>query len=132
MSTTDRTATCVTPDLRTVGQRQAVRRKPTAETRSTRRYAEREGGLRSRESPDPPDPEAHPHPPRSSAPSASPRSVWGARILAVAFLALAGCEGRRGPAGPQGPPGPGGGGGGGTDPDEPTRTEYEVGEAVPE
>src|SRR5262245_23466571 len=54
------------------------------------------------------------------------------RVLAVTFLALAACEGRRGPAGPQGPPGPGGGGGGGTDPDEPTRTEYEVGEAVPE
>jgi hypothetical protein len=58
--------------------------------------------------------------------------VWGPRILAVTFLALAACEGDRGPAGPQGPQGPGGGGGGGTDPDEPTRTEYEVGEAVPE
>ena len=56
------------------------------------------------------------------------------RVLGVAFLALAfpACEGERGPAGPEGPPGPGGGGGGGTDPDEPTPTEYEVGEAVPE
>lgn len=52
-----------------------------------------------------------------------------ARIAALAgLLALGACEGERGPAGPEGP----GGGGGGTDPDEPTPTEYESGDEVPE
>ena len=47
----------------------------------------------------------------------------------VALVALGACTGERGPAGPEGP---GGGGGGGTDPDEPTPTEYESGDEVPE
>jgi hypothetical protein len=54
-----------------------------------------------------------------------------ARLVALAsLLALGACEGDRGPAGPEGPKG--GGGGGGTDPDEPTPTEYEAGDEVPE